>query len=262
MKRIFVCVIVVFLSGCVGQGGKELGSNAYEVFVAKVSDIEVPEKVNVAEPLKVGISGKFEDDCSELERISVDRSDSVYNIELSVYGRRSINSKCNAKVVPFTGSITITGLQVGRYRIRINKDDNLIRYFSVIEGSTLDASFSDINIDVGTDINCTTEIAPVSSADITTDGLNSANNQKIPYGTPINLVVKGKIVEPCHSFYGFDYKRIGSNLYVDVLARYCEDVCIEDKVEYNETYVITGLTTGSYTLFVNNQIRIQFEVVD
>lgn len=245
-----------------GSDSSKEVSSAYETFVAPVDSIEVDEIINISEPVKMVIRGRFYDDCSEIARISIGASDSIYNIELAVYGKRRLNSSCNTKEIEYSGSITIIGLSEGRYRVRINGDNNLIRYFSVISGNLEDVSSLDIGDSYDAVASCIEEVAPVESADITVDGMNSARDQKIPYGTPINLIVKGRIASECRVFGGFRYQKIGLSLYVDVLATLCEGVCPDEKREYNETYVITGLNPGSYTLYVNGSIQIRFEVVN
>lgn len=252
----FLIVFFLFVVACIPQDGGN-GVIAYETFIAKVDKIVVEKEVNISEPVRIGINGSFDDDCSELARIAAERTDSPNNIELTVYGKRRLNARCENKKVIYFGSITITGLQEGRYRIRINGDDNLVEYFSVIKGNTQDVS----NI-MDIDYSCVEEIAPVSVADITTDGFNSAKNQKIPYGTPISLIVRGNILNECRSFKGFRFSKIGYSLFVDVLAEHCENNCIDENRDYNETYIITGLSKGKYTLYVNNSIEIPFEVTD
>ncbi|MCX7958646.1 MAG: hypothetical protein N3B13_06330 [Deltaproteobacteria bacterium] len=251
-----VFLILVFISACIvnDNGG---GASAYEVFVASVDRILVEQEINVSQPVRIGIDGHFDDDCSELARIAVEKSDSPNNIELTVYGKRKINIKCNSKEVIYFGSITITGLSEGRYRVRINGDNNLIKYFSVVKGNNQDAS---IDMDSGSD--CIEEVAPLGMADITVDGFNSARNQKIPYGTPISLIVKGSISGECRGFKGFRYDKLGSNIYIDVLAEYCPSVCNNDYRNYSQTYVLTGLAKGKYTLYVNSLVEIKFEITE
>ncbi|MCX7943308.1 MAG: hypothetical protein N2746_02210 [Deltaproteobacteria bacterium] len=256
MRLLLILILHILLIGCVGSGGGE-AIVAYEVFVANVDRIIVNKEVNVAEPIRIGIDGHFEDDCSEFAHIAIEKSDSPNNIELTVYGKRRLNSKCNSKRVIYFGSITITGLSEGRYRIRINGNNNLVEYFSVVRGDTRDASSG---TDAGSD--CVDEIANVSMADITVDGFNSAKNTKIPYGTPISVIVKGTIIGPCRSFKGFDYDKLGNYLYLDVIAEYCPLSCFAENEEYNETYVISGLLKGKYKLYINNYIEIPFEIVD
>ncbi len=255
IHRILV-IILFFLLACVAQ---DSGSRAvaYDLFMAKVDRIIVDKEVNISEPVRIGIDGTFDNDCSELARIIAERTDSPNNIELSVYGKRRLNAQCKNEEVLYSGSITISGLQEGRYRVRINGDDSLVEYFSVIRENTSDATGG-----ADTGLVCVEEIAPVGMADITMDGFNSARNQKIPSGTPLTLIVKGNIQSECRSFEGFRYSRIGYSLYVDVLAEYCANDCTEKGGEYNEMYVITGLSAGKYLLYVNTSIEIPFEIVD
>ncbi len=251
---VFSLLISVFACITSDSGG---GASAYEAFVANVDRIIVDSEINISQPVRIGIDGYFDDDCSELARINAEKSDSPNNIELTVYGKRKLNAKCNSKKVIYFGSITITGLTEGRYRIRINRDDNLIKYFSVVRANTNDTGSGP---DTGS--GCTDEVAPLSMADITTDGFNSARNQKIPFGTPITLIVKGSISGECRSFKEFRYDKLGNNLYVDVIAEYCPANCNETYRDYSETYVITGLARGKYTLYVNNSVEISFEITD
>ncbi len=261
MRFYSVIFLSIILMQCVGADSSR-GAIAYEAFVASVYAIEVDEYINISEPVKIAIKGKFNDDCSELARISYERSDSVYNIELTVYGKRRLNATCNSREIEYSGSITITGLSEGRYRVRINGDNNLIKYFSIISSNNMDVSSLDTGSEYNADQGCIEEIAPVDTADITIDGLNSAKNQKIPYGTPINLIVKGYIRSECRTFEGFRYNRFGFSLYVDVLARYCEGQCSDIDKDFNETYVITGLEVGSYSLYINSDNKILFEIVN
>ncbi len=256
MKRHLFFLYFFVTLACISQDG-EKGAVAYEAFVAKVDHISVDKVVSVSEPVDIGITGSFDDDCSELARISAEKSDSPNNIELAVYGKRRLNARCENKKIIYYGSITITGLTEGRYRVRINGDNNLVEYFSVVKGNTQDVMEIP---EVGS--VCLEEIAPVSMADITTDGFNSAKDQKIPYGTPITLIVKGSISNECRSFKGFKFYRMGYSLYVDVLAEYCEDICHDENRDYNETYIITGLSKGEYILYVNNSFEIPFAITD
>jgi hypothetical protein len=137
MIRCVVLIILLFFVSCQGSdNGKDM--NVYEAFVAKVDGINVDDQIDVSDPVVIGISGRFEDDCSELARISNEKSSSPYDIELTVYGKKKLNVRCNRKDVVFVGSITITGLSVGRYRVRINNDDNLVKYFSIVQNQILD----------------------------------------------------------------------------------------------------------------------------
>lgn len=254
---IFKLTILFFFLCCVGNERESYNEAVYEAFIANVEKIIVSKEINITQPVRIGLDGYFEDDCSELARISAEKSDSPNNIEITVYGKRKLNTKCNNTKVVFFGSITITGLSEGRYRIRINNNDNLVEYFSIVKESPRD---SGVEIDVGSE--CDEEIAPLNMADITIDGFNSAKGQKIPYGTPISLIVKGYISGECRSFKGFRYDRLGYNLYVDVIAKYCPSSCEEDYRDYNETFVIQGLSKGKYTLYVNNSVIIPFEIIE
>ncbi|MGB9599578.1 MAG: hypothetical protein ACPL7I_03425, partial [Myxococcota bacterium] len=69
MKKYFIFSLLLFILTCQGVD-KGDNPNIYEAFIAKVESIIVSSEIDLSEPVVIYINGRFEDDCSDLARIS------------------------------------------------------------------------------------------------------------------------------------------------------------------------------------------------
>ena len=218
-------LILPVLGGCPGgRDGSEVP--VYRIFRAPVA--EARATVGADGSVVVRASGVFSEECSSVHDAMVTLSRD--SLGLSVRGRTRVPA-CKRAEVGFVSLSKIVGLEVGRYRIRINESTDL--YVAVGKK--------------GSGQGCTDGEARIDSL---------AVPAIVPAGAPTRLSFKASFPDLCWEEQAGTVRLAGSDLLLNVPGRRCSlqgAPCPPVRREFSSSVLATVVPAGKYRLMANGR---------
>lgn len=194
-QAIFAATLLV-ASACAAadlEAGK--GGDLGELVLAEVSEVSVPERIQVGEALPIIVRGTHPDGCTTFERFETERSGE--RIALTAWAYRPLGP-CATPGAPFEAQTTLTGLEAGVYEIRVN---DTLRTTVVVAGAGAGAP------------RCP-EAPPVTVDSVTLPPPTYAGGQA-------EVVVHGHLLSWCDRLLEPQVLRSGSRVLVALVAEGC-----------------------------------------